>query len=77
LLSSRCDHHRDVVAAFSFRPRITKCTISSNPKHLNKNVWDWMFDTLYVRRRSATDLGSASPDCQDAHTLKGELISTQ
>jgi hypothetical protein len=30
-----------------------------------------------VRRRNASDLGSASPDHQDAHPLKGELISTQ
>jgi len=33
-------------------------------------LWDWMFDTLYVRRRRASDLRSAFPDHQDAHTFK-------
>ena len=53
---------------FSFHPRITSYTISSNPKHSNKNAVGLMFDTLYVRRRSASDLGSASRPIIKTHT---------
>jgi sterol desaturase/sphingolipid hydroxylase (fatty acid hydroxylase superfamily) len=54
---------------------------SGEPKHFNKNfgsclaLWDWMFGTLYVPAKEREPLTFGFPDRDDAHTIKGELVT--